>query len=318
LRCVHVADAPSGCGTGEFCRNCGAVKAILTSQSGVADIQECRLTNGETGDSLDLRVWATPFVFDSSDVTVFSLADIGHEKRRLALERIFFHDIMNTASGIRGFAELLQDANDAEMAEYREMILSFSRMIVEELKSQQTLILAENSELSPNITRVRASDVLKNAVDLCRNFVVAKARTINIRSADHDVEMQTDSALLKRVLINMIKNALEACWEGETVTVACSLNDGRIEFSAHNPHEMSREVQLQVFQRSFSTKGAGRGLGTYSIKLLCERYLGGRVWFKSNEQEGTTFFAAVPIKGTLPEQSNRQHKIIDSKLGDIL
>jgi signal transduction histidine kinase len=50
-----------------------------------------------------------------------------------------------------------------------------------------------------------------------------------------------------------------------------------------------------VFQRSFSTKGTGRGLGTYSIKLLTERYLGGRVWFESAEGHGTTFHAEFDI-----------------------
>jgi sensor histidine kinase regulating citrate/malate metabolism len=35
-----------------------------------------------------------------------------------------------------------------------------------------------------------------------------------------------------------------------------------------------KDVQLQLFQRSFSTKGMGRGWGTYSIRLLTERYLG--------------------------------------------
>ncbi len=49
------------------------------------------------------------------------------------------------------------------------------------------------------------------------------------------------------------------------------------------------DVQLQLFQRSFSTKGIGRGIGTYSIKLLTENYLKGSVNFISNENEGTLF-----------------------------
>jgi sensor histidine kinase regulating citrate/malate metabolism len=63
---------------------------------------------------------------------------------------------------------------------------------------------------------------------------------------------------------------------------------------------MKREIQLQIFQRSFSTKGSGRGLGTYSIKLLTEQYLHGKAWFTSNEVEGTTFFASIPIKFLKP------------------
>ena len=68
-----------------------------------------------------------------------------------------------------------------------------------------------------------------------------------------------------------------------------------VEFSVHNPNPMPRNVQLQVFQRSFSTKGSGRGLGTYSMKLLSERYLGGRVSFESNEESGTVFRARYPV-----------------------
>ena len=65
-------------------------------------------------------------------------------------------------------------------------------------------------------------------------------------------------------------------------------------FTVHNPEVMPKEVQLQVFQRSFSTKGeAGRGIGTYSMKLFGERYLGGKVAFVSSSSEGTTFRLAL-------------------------
>jgi len=53
---------------------------------------------------------------------------------------------------------------------------------------------------------------------------------------------------------------------------------------------MPAEIQMQIFQRSFSTKGSDRGIGTYSIKLLAENYLKGKVDFSSNESEGTIFW----------------------------
>jgi signal transduction histidine kinase len=58
---------------------------------------------------------------------------------------------------------------------------------------------------------------------------------------------------------------------------------------------MPKEVQMQIFQRSFSTKGKGRGIGTYSIKLLTETYLGGKVSFRSEERHGTTFRIDLPL-----------------------
>ena len=66
-----------------------------------------------------------------------------------------------------------------------------------------------------------------------------------------------------------------------------------MEFQVHDPQAMPLEVQRQIFQRSFSTKGAGRGLGTYSIRLLTERYLNGKVSC-SSDSGGTVFRAEYP------------------------
>jgi sensor histidine kinase regulating citrate/malate metabolism len=48
-----------------------------------------------------------------------------------------------------------------------------------------------------------------------------------------------------------------------------------------------------MFKRSFTTKGIGRGLGTYSMKLLGEKYLKGKVGFESSKQNGTTFYIEI-------------------------
>lgn len=54
-------------------------------------------------------------------------------------------------------------------------------------------------------------------------------------------------------------------------------------------------MRLQIFNRSFSTKSTGRGLGTYSMKYLTEKYLRGEMSFTSVEGEGTTFLARYPL-----------------------
>jgi len=61
---------------------------------------------------------------------------------------------------------------------------------------------------------------------------------------------------------------------------------------------MPAHVLNQLFKRSFSTKGeTGRGLGTYSIKLFTERYLGGSIEVDSNSNTGTTFTVILPSLG---------------------
>ena len=105
----------------------------------------------------------------------------------------------------------------------------------------------------------------------------------------------TDPTLLRRVVGNMVKNGLEGSAENETVRLSCQSSKTGIEFLVHNPQFMPRHVQLQVFQRSFSTKGKNRGLGTYSMKLLGEQYLRGKVSFTSYPEGGTTFRIWLPL-----------------------
>jgi len=114
LDCIHADESDGGCGTTEFCRKCGAIKAILTGLEGTRNVQTCRIMQ-KNGGALDLRVWATPYEGVDQTYVIFSVMDISHEQRRRALERIFFHDVLNTAGGLRGFAELLQDSTPEEM-----------------------------------------------------------------------------------------------------------------------------------------------------------------------------------------------------------
>jgi sensor histidine kinase regulating citrate/malate metabolism len=89
---------------------------------------------------------------------------------------------------------------------------------------------------------------------------------------------------------------LEATSPGQTITLRCEPEGANaVVFSVHNDGFIPRDVQLQIFHRAFSTKGTGRGLGTYSMKLLGERYLGGQIRFESSPESGTTFMARFPL-----------------------
>ena len=294
LNCIHAFESEGGCGTTEFCRTCGAINAILDSQKGNYSVRECRITRNR-GDALDLRVFASPFDVDGTRYTVFTLDDISHEKRRLALERIFFHDIANTIGSLNGFAQLFGEAREEETGELRDAILTLSGHLVDELNAQRDLIAAENHELIPHPVRVNAVALLRDMLLLYRQRQGDARRNIVVQEDCPDLEIVTDVVLLKRVLGNMLKNAIEASSVGETITLGCDREGDTVVFRVANPGVMSPDVQHQVFQRSFSTKGENRGLGTYSMRLLTERYLQGGVSFTSDKARGTVFRARVPL-----------------------
>ncbi len=295
LHCAHADESPGGCGTTEFCSMCGAVRAIMEALGGRESTEECRIAAGN-GESMDLRVRATPLVISGSTFVVFAVVDISNEKRRKALERIFFHDILNTAGGLRGMTYLLRDADPAELGELQETVYRLSGRLIDEIQAQKELTAAENNELQPHKEPLEALELVRDLVDLYSCHEVAQGKAVRLDPRAETVTVRTDRALMGRTIGNMIKNALEASAEGDTVTVSCRPAGDQALFEVHNPTFMPRNVQLQVFQRSYTTKGSGRGLGTYSMKLLVERYLGGAVGFTSTEEGGTTFRVSLPLQ----------------------
>lgn len=294
LGCVHAFETEGGCGTSEFCKTCGAIEAILTSLKGRETIQECRISL-QNDEALDLQVWATPLELEGETFSIFAVKDISHEKRRQALERIFFHDLLNLAGGLHGFAELLKDATPAELGTITEALFRLSARLTDEINSQRELSAAESNELAVHLVQLDSQALLQAVVSLYQHHEAARERHLELDPDAPAVTFTSDSTVLQRVIGNMLKNALEAIAPGETVTVGCSSYPDMIEFWVHNPGSIPRRVQLQVFQRSFSTKGSGRGLGTYSMKLLGERYLKGKVSFTSSPEQGTIFRAAFPL-----------------------
>jgi len=293
LNCIHAYETDGGCGTTEFCRTCGAANAILVAIRGKENIKECRITNRD-GESLDLRIWAAPFT-DRKKFISFVGEDISHEKRRRVLERIFFHDVLNTAGGVRGLAEILKEEEDTqEAAELIDMIETAANSLFEEINTQRALSAAETGDLTVEPEEIHVNELLKEVSGLYENHEVSQDRHIVIQTDTEDTAFSTDRTLVRRVLSNMLKNALEAASAHETVTIGGKRRENAVVLWVHNQGHMPRTSQLQVFQRSFSTKGKGRGLGTYSIKLLTEQYLRGTASFTSTEADGTTFQISLP------------------------
>ncbi len=143
---------------------------------------------------------------------------------------------------------------------------------------------------------VRSREIISAVARSYQNHPTGRDRTIVLDERSVDVVLASDRVLLSRVLGNMVKNALEASDAGQRVTMGCRADDSEAEFWVHNAGVIPREVQFQIFQRSFSTKGVGRGLGTHSIRLLSERYLHGKVSFSSSAEEGTVFRAHYPLR----------------------
>ena len=294
LHCIHAKDIPGGCGTSSSCRDCGLAQALVIGQGGNATSAECLLESEDRGRGIaaEYSATVTPIPQIGKGWLCYSLRDISSEKRRALLERTFFHDILNRASGVQGLSIALADdyLGPEQRVAFARMLSGSSRALVHEIHSQRTLLAAENDHLVVQEADCNSLKTLQEATADCRAFDIAESRRVATSPNSESILLRTDATLLGRILLNMLKNAIEASDAGGSVTATCKLcSPGCVRFSVHNEQVMPDSTRAHIFKRSFSTKGAGRGVGTYSIKLLTERYLNGRAWFESKTGHGTTF-----------------------------
>ncbi len=296
FKCVNADIEPGGCGESEACQLCGALRAMEDSRSTKEKItNDCRILSKQDGKTIayNFRFTSTPFFNEDSMFFVITIEDKSHEKRKSELERIFFHDVINSLSGLHGLIFLLKEKSSVEDA-HINMLEDTYKNLYRTIMEQKDLSLAESGELSVKSDMINSKTIIEEIV-LPFKINNIYLSSIELQNSSVDVNFVSDSTLLSRILTNMIKNAFEASGKNNTITVGVSESDGFLTFSVHNQTYINRDTQLQIFERSFSTKGEGRGLGTYSMKLLGENYLNGEVWFSSDETKGTTFFIKLAL-----------------------
>ncbi|MFX1323967.1 MAG: ATP-binding protein [Promethearchaeota archaeon] len=299
FKCIHSQDFIHGCGTSRDCRYCGAVNAVLQSlKTNKVTSLETRITSNFDGNlvSFDLNVTTHPFSLREKKFVIVFLTDISNQKRRELLERTFLHDLLNILTVVSGLIEIFPlEGLNSQQKEYFSKIKKTSKLLIEESSAQRDLLAAEKNELVINLNHHNSLEIIESVVQIINYKRSAEDKEIIIDNNSSLIALQTDSRLLSRILLNLLKNALEASNPGETVEIGCYISNQTITFWIKNSTVMTERVKSQIFQRSFSTKGPGRGIGTYSVKLLTERYLGGKVTFKSSKKEGTTFYVHLPI-----------------------
>jgi len=301
LSCIHFFEMKSGCGTSIFCTECGAAKSIKETRENFSQtIYECRVTSKKNNSlrALDLRVMTTTLKLEDENFILIYLENIETEKRKDLLEKVFFHDVLNTAGAIKNITDILPEIEDKkELLSFIDMLRTSSAQLLNEIIFQRMIINAEKSELNVDFKFVSVNSILESTFSLYSKHQKAEGKIFNVIYLEKDIEIETDKTILIRSLGNLVKNALEATTSGQTIKLSALKKGDLINFIVWNEGLIPEDVQLQIFQRSFSTKAkSGRGIGTYSVKLFVENYLNGKVFFNSSLTEQTSFIISLPIR----------------------
>ncbi len=298
LLCVHADERAGGCGTTRHCAHCGIVNAVLACLvTGRRTTHEARVRThaARDGGAMDVRVHASALKVGGARFVVVGIEDVAADRRREVLERLFFGDMLRSLGEVSAIAERLQEEPDpAHDRADREALRSVAGVALDQARSQRQLWEAETGQLEVHPGTVDLAELLESVAARAGAHPAARGRDVRIEHG-RACRLNTDPEVLGRAVGDLLRNAIEATPVGGTVAVSCELEHRTATISVHNDGRIPEAVQLQIFERSFTTReGAGRGLGTYGVKLLVERYLGGQVEFVSDDRVGTLFVIVVP------------------------
>jgi nitrogen fixation/metabolism regulation signal transduction histidine kinase len=294
--CVNALRGSDGCGSTPACQYCGILRTVDNSRKTgcrTEDTVHILASNNNQTAALDLKIIATPFTWGTYSYTIVTFEDLSAEHRRQMLERIFFHDIINSVGALMGLSEIFESDPESINRENLNILSESAKKIYDEVQSQKILLYAETHELAVVKVSIDIAGILKKIIEQMIFTAKSQQKDIILNKSE-SVYCTTDIVLLQRVLLNLLKNAIDAIQPGSVITCDYYSDNDYATISINNPGVIPDEVKYHIFQRSFSTKGAGRGVGTYSVKLLTEQYLGGIAFFSSEPETGTTFYVRIP------------------------
>lgn len=296
LKCMHAESGPGGCGTSEHCTTCGIVTSLMTAiQENRSGQYNCALTskaNGTTHD-LCLQVCAHPLELEGHRWVVMCARDITEYQSMANLESVVLHDFSNIISSLLGSCNVLhrQIPTNEEVGKIHRA----ASRLGDEVSLQQELFHDSTVGYLPRSTPVSLADIRAEIELTLHGHKAADGKIIEENIHGEECTVHTDPLLVSRILGNMLLNALEATEAGGEIRFCATAEQEHVVWEVWNSGYIPGKVQKRIFQRHFSTKSdIGRGLGTFSMKLFGERYLGGAVDFSSAKEQGTMFRFRLP------------------------
>ncbi|MEA3322473.1 MAG: ATP-binding protein [Bacillota bacterium] len=201
------------------------------------------------------------------------------------------HEVRNPMTSTRGFLQLMSQDDNLNSSQKRYIDIS-----IEELDRAQTIIQDYLSLAKPNkqgMDRVIVSQELENVVQLMSTYTAINNTTIR-HEIEAELYIKANKDEMKQVLINLIKNAIEAIDKDGTVTVKASSNRGTILIEIIDDGVGMTLQQVDRLGTPFySTKDKGTGIGlTISFQII--ELLQGKIEVQSEVGKGTTFTIKFP------------------------
>ncbi len=259
------------------------------------------------GGEVPVEISGSPLLNDQGDNlgAVFLLRDLREiramekqlvrSRRLAALGRMaagIAHEIRNPLGTLRGFAQYFGSrADDDASKEYSALMVGE----VDRLNETISTLLQFSRPRDPEFSRVDPGKLLEKTCKLLEYDFLEKEIALLLQGkCAPEIHIEADGDLLLQVLLNLLKNALNASRAGDTVTLSCENDEKNLYITVTDTGiGMNREEREQMFDPFFTTRKSGTGLGLAVSHQIVEQHQGA-FEVRSRPGRGTTVTVVLP------------------------
>ena len=202
------------------------------------------------------------------------------------------HDLRNPLTGIAGATYYLKKKYGSEMDDKGKEMLGIIEKDIDYSNKIINDLLEYSREIKLELTETNPKQLLNEAL----SFVQVPTNIQIINKIQSRLRMSVDIERMRRVFINIIKNAFDAMPDGGKLTITTKkVKDGVVFNFLDTGVGMSKETMSKLWTPLFTTKARGMGFGLPICKRILEAH-GGTISAESEIGKGTTFTVTIPIR----------------------
>ncbi len=269
------------------------------------------------GAKFPVSVTSAPILLDGTLIgAIVVFRDITKEKEidksKTEFVSLASHQLRTPLSAIRWYSEMLGSGKlgplNPSQKDYLGEIYKSNRRMIDLVNA---LLNVSRIDMGTFAIEPEPTDIKEIAESVFQELFV-KIQESELRvSASYEEnfpKVSVDPKLMRIIVQNLLSNAMKYTEKGGSVSLSLTKDDKNMLLRVSDTGVgIPAGVRDKVFTKLFRADNAraveseGTGLGLYIIKSIVERG-GGRTWFVSEENKGTTFFVEIPLAGMNPLQ----------------
>jgi PAS domain S-box-containing protein len=223
------------------------------------------------------------------------------------------HQLRTPLSIINWYAEMLLEGDVGKITvkekSYVDEIYRTNRRMIDLVNALLDISKIDLGTFPIELDRVKVSEISDDII-IELNLQIKEKNIVVTKKYAAMPDMEADPKIIRIILQNLLSNAVKYSKDSGRINVFLEQQEANLAIKIEDSGiGIPSGQQDKIFTKLFRADNAreidpnGNGLGLYLTKSLIDE-LGGRIWFKSVEDQGTTFFVTMPFKKA--EETNGQ------------